>query len=208
MGWAKTAVDEDFVRTPNFAPDGPQRPAEMQLRTAVGAFLLARRKSGVQIPSPPPHRKPWLPAWRALSARPEPFQIPLPGSKRAASANETAGRHKWARFSDPHEMTVAACCIPLVSARSGTRGGTSARTRRAPGSSGGSGATAWLLAKPTRNTRHSRARSARRLTPYADQNVLTAGQRYPVCTTIPGDPDGQYPGGDIRLVDWARQAAG
>ena len=33
------------VRTPNFAPDGPQRPAQTRLRTAVSRTLLARRKS-------------------------------------------------------------------------------------------------------------------------------------------------------------------
>jgi hypothetical protein len=46
------------VRTPNFAPHGPDRPGETQVRTAVSAPLLARRKSGVQIPSPPPHTSP------------------------------------------------------------------------------------------------------------------------------------------------------
>ena len=43
-----------WVRTPNFAPDGPRRPAPTLVGTAVGTFLLARRKPGVQIPSPPP----------------------------------------------------------------------------------------------------------------------------------------------------------
>jgi hypothetical protein len=47
-------VDQDFVRTPNFAPDGCRRPAETPAGTAVGWSLLARRKPGVQIPSPPP----------------------------------------------------------------------------------------------------------------------------------------------------------
>jgi hypothetical protein len=46
-----------FVRTPNFAPDGSRRPAQTQLRTAVSRPLLARRKPGVQIPSPPPHKR-------------------------------------------------------------------------------------------------------------------------------------------------------
>jgi|Tabmets5t2r1_1033131.scaffolds.fasta_scaffold24181_2 hypothetical protein len=41
-------------RTPNFAPDGPQRPGQTPVRTAVGRHLLTRRKPGVQIPSPPP----------------------------------------------------------------------------------------------------------------------------------------------------------
>jgi hypothetical protein len=48
------SVDEAFIRTPNFPPDGSHRPAEMLVRTAVGRSLLARRKPGVQIPSPPP----------------------------------------------------------------------------------------------------------------------------------------------------------
>jgi hypothetical protein len=39
---------------PNFAPDGPARPAKMQVRMALSSNSLARRKSGVQIPSPPP----------------------------------------------------------------------------------------------------------------------------------------------------------
>jgi RimJ/RimL family protein N-acetyltransferase len=43
------------LRTPNFAPDGRQWPGETVVRTAVSALLLARRKSGVHIPSPPPH---------------------------------------------------------------------------------------------------------------------------------------------------------
>jgi hypothetical protein len=33
-------------RTPNFAPDGPMRPGRTRLRTAVGCYLLARRRSG------------------------------------------------------------------------------------------------------------------------------------------------------------------
>jgi hypothetical protein len=49
-----TVVDEAVVRTPNFTPDGRQRPAQTLVRTAVGCHLLARRKPGVQIPSPPP----------------------------------------------------------------------------------------------------------------------------------------------------------
>jgi hypothetical protein len=49
----RTVVDQAFVRTPNFAPDGPRRSAQTQLRTAVICHLLARRKPGVQIPSPP-----------------------------------------------------------------------------------------------------------------------------------------------------------
>ena len=51
----QTVVDIAIVRTPNFAPHGPDRPAETQVRIAVSRYLLARRKSGVQIPSPPPH---------------------------------------------------------------------------------------------------------------------------------------------------------
>ena len=39
------------IRTPNFAPDGRARPAEMPVRTAVGRFLLARRCSGCRITS-------------------------------------------------------------------------------------------------------------------------------------------------------------
>jgi hypothetical protein len=38
------------VRTPYFAPDGPDRPAETQLGTAVSGSLLARRKSGFKSP--------------------------------------------------------------------------------------------------------------------------------------------------------------
>jgi hypothetical protein len=44
----------DLKRPPNFAPDGPERPGETPVRTAVGRHLFARRKPGVQIPSPPP----------------------------------------------------------------------------------------------------------------------------------------------------------
>src|SRR5215211_6736879 len=35
-----------FVRTPYFAPDGPDPPAETPARTAVGHYLLARRCCG------------------------------------------------------------------------------------------------------------------------------------------------------------------
>jgi hypothetical protein len=41
----RTVVDEAFVRTPNFAPDGRDRPADTPVRTAVGCHLLARRCS-------------------------------------------------------------------------------------------------------------------------------------------------------------------
>jgi hypothetical protein len=44
-GGLRTVIDEAIVRTPNFAPDGPRRPAQTQLCTAVGRHLLARRKS-------------------------------------------------------------------------------------------------------------------------------------------------------------------
>jgi hypothetical protein len=37
-----------------------------------------------------PHNSPCSPAWRRPSAKPAPFQSPLPGSKRAATANATA----------------------------------------------------------------------------------------------------------------------
>ena len=35
-------------------------------------------------------QQPWSPAWRVVSAGPTPSQIPLPGSKRAATPTETA----------------------------------------------------------------------------------------------------------------------
>jgi hypothetical protein len=46
-----TVVDEAVVRTPNFTPDGRQRPAQTLVRTAVGCHLLARR-------CPPPGQSP------------------------------------------------------------------------------------------------------------------------------------------------------
>jgi hypothetical protein len=49
-----TRVKLDSLRTPNFAPDGPTRAGKTLVRTAVSDSLLARRKPGVQIPSPPP----------------------------------------------------------------------------------------------------------------------------------------------------------
>jgi hypothetical protein len=52
------AVMLALVRTPNFASDGPRRPGKTLVRIAVSASLLARRKPGVQIPSPPPHKCP------------------------------------------------------------------------------------------------------------------------------------------------------
>jgi hypothetical protein len=41
-------------------------------------------------------QQPWSAAWRIHSAGPSPFQVPLPGSKRAATANETANRYSIA----------------------------------------------------------------------------------------------------------------
>jgi hypothetical protein len=41
------------VRMPYFAPNGPRRPAQTPVGTAVGRSLLARRKPRVQIPPPP-----------------------------------------------------------------------------------------------------------------------------------------------------------
>jgi hypothetical protein len=50
-----TAIQpQPCTRTPNFASDGRRRPGNTRVRTAVSVFLLARRKPGVQIPSPPP----------------------------------------------------------------------------------------------------------------------------------------------------------
>jgi hypothetical protein len=39
-----------LIRTPHFAPDGPQRPAQTPLDKAVGCDLLARGKPGVKSP--------------------------------------------------------------------------------------------------------------------------------------------------------------
>jgi uncharacterized membrane protein len=69
MEMAKTVVDKAFVRTPNFPSHGCSRAAETQVSTAVGRSLLARRKSGVQIPSPPPHRRLWSVAPSGSSRR-------------------------------------------------------------------------------------------------------------------------------------------
>ena len=46
-----------FVTPPNFALDGPARPAKMLVRMALSPNSLARRKPGVQIPSPPRTRR-------------------------------------------------------------------------------------------------------------------------------------------------------
>jgi hypothetical protein len=62
-----------FVTPPNFAPDGRQRPGETLVGMALTPNSLARRKPGVQIPSPPPPQQPWSPAWRAFPAGPEAF---------------------------------------------------------------------------------------------------------------------------------------
>ena len=40
--------------------------------------------------------QPWSAAWRGASTGPGPLQVPLPGSKRAATANETANRYSIA----------------------------------------------------------------------------------------------------------------
>jgi hypothetical protein len=50
----RRSLERPAIRTPNFAPDGSERPAQTPVRTAVGRYSLARRKPGVQIPSPPP----------------------------------------------------------------------------------------------------------------------------------------------------------
>jgi hypothetical protein len=44
-----------FVTPPNFASDAPARPAKLQVGMALTPNSLARRKSRVQIPPPPPH---------------------------------------------------------------------------------------------------------------------------------------------------------
>ena len=73
------------LRTPNFAPDGLRRPGKTQLRTAVGRHLLARRKSGVQIPSPPPHRYPGhRPGW----------SLPLGRRHSRAAAGQQTGSNR------------------------------------------------------------------------------------------------------------------
>jgi hypothetical protein len=46
-----TVVDEAFVRTPNFAPDGCSQATETRVRTAIGCHLLAWRRRSFQ-PSP------------------------------------------------------------------------------------------------------------------------------------------------------------
>jgi hypothetical protein len=43
-GGPQTVVDDAFVRTPNFTPNGRDPPAETPVRTAVGRYLLARRE--------------------------------------------------------------------------------------------------------------------------------------------------------------------
>jgi transposase-like protein len=42
--------DEAVIRTPSLAPDGSRRPAQTQLRMAVGRHLLARRCSDQGYP--------------------------------------------------------------------------------------------------------------------------------------------------------------
>jgi hypothetical protein len=73
----------------NDGQSSPQVSGSIRVVAQVGQiprFSLARRKPGVQIPSPPPH-KPWSPAWRIHSVGPAPFQHSSLGSKRAANAD-------------------------------------------------------------------------------------------------------------------------
>jgi hypothetical protein len=54
VGRPKAHEEVAFVTPPNFAPDDPALPAKTQVRMALTPNSLARRKPGVQIPSPPP----------------------------------------------------------------------------------------------------------------------------------------------------------
>jgi hypothetical protein len=54
MARGRVRFGRPFLTPPNFAPDGRDPPAETLVGTAVSRRLLARRKPGVQIPSPPP----------------------------------------------------------------------------------------------------------------------------------------------------------
>ena len=94
--WARSVMASATSRRPararrhlmtpkRIAPDGQQRPAQTQLRTAVGRHLLARRKSGVQIPSPPPHRYPGhRPGW----------SLPLGRRHSRAAAGQQTGSNR------------------------------------------------------------------------------------------------------------------
>jgi hypothetical protein len=59
--------------------------------------------------------QPWSPAWRVASVRPAPVQIPLPGSKRAATANETANRYSIAATRRSEATRTRLLGLPITS---------------------------------------------------------------------------------------------
>jgi len=83
---------------PNFASDGPCRPAETLVGTAVGRHLLARRKPGVQIPSPPPP----TPQVKASPASSRRRSLPCCGRKLTSSSAEKALRDEATRPQASH----------------------------------------------------------------------------------------------------------
>jgi hypothetical protein len=86
---------QPIARTPNFAPDGQQSPAQTALRTAVGPSSLARRKPGVQIPSPPPPNQ-QVRASPASSRRRSPHAGAALGPRMPTGGSSTSA---WERLS-------------------------------------------------------------------------------------------------------------
>ena len=84
-----------YLTPPNFAPDSPARPAKMQVRMALTPNSLARRKPGVQIPSPPPHNSPG----HRPGGSPPPGQCPSRGAAGAANGQQSPGSVRMLRCS-------------------------------------------------------------------------------------------------------------
>jgi hypothetical protein len=82
----------------NFMPDGRSRPGQTAVPHSGAPVLTSTEEARVQIPSPPPHNSPGHRPSESLRQAGVLLE-PLPGSKRAATTNETANagrsRSRW-----------------------------------------------------------------------------------------------------------------
>jgi hypothetical protein len=171
------------------APHGPKRPAETRVRTAVGGHLLARRKPGVQIPSPPP-LKPQVRAspaecWRrslqlAAALRPHArvaVQVGrLAATRRLGPGPPTMTTERGRRL-QPERRVRGEARQSGPEAHAGA-GRCSSRSRiRQDGQTRGALLAVWLPAAPTRSTESSvqrqRTRTRNARTPMRTPDVQT-----------------------------------
>jgi len=97
---ATICLFQGLILTPhNFAPDGPQRPAQTVVGKAVSRRLLARRKPGVQIPSPPPPAS-QVRASPASSRRRSPHSGAAPGPRTPMEGSSTSAGERLPELVD------------------------------------------------------------------------------------------------------------